>query len=145
MAMLGRRDGRPCTKLEASRWFPILYLRPNPPGVGVVTMTASPGSGKVWSQARSVSSEATESLVVGKIATTAALTMSGITLETPAIARLLLATYGTAGQDYDEIWQFDGEALLPGELFALTAPQAFDAAGTWQASIKGFGFEVKVP
>lgn len=90
-------------------------------------------------------SDATETLLTGRVADTAALTVTGITLETEARAQLLLAQAGNAGADYDEIWRFDDPlVLLPGQLFAVVAGATFDAGGTWQANFKGGGFEVKL-
>jgi hypothetical protein len=88
-------------------------------------------------------SSGTETLLTGSVSTTTALTMTGITYETGTRARLLLAQAGTAGNDYDEIWApEDPLILLPGELFGIVAPAAFDAGGTWQLSVKGGAVEV---
>jgi hypothetical protein len=87
-----------------------------------------------------------EPACVGKVASTAALTTStsgGITFETAASKAMLLAHTGSAGQDYDELWTFDGLALLPGQSLGILAPAAFDAAGTWQLSVKGWGAVVQ--
>jgi hypothetical protein len=77
--------------------------------------------------------------LAGRVATTGALTMTGITLESAVRRRLLLAHAGAAGNDYDEIWSFADDPLYlsPGESIALVAEQAFDAAGTWQLSVTG--------
>jgi hypothetical protein len=105
----------------------------------------SPTTGTAIDVTRDVSDENAESLLTGQVATTGALTMTGVTLETPTRARLMLSQAGAAGVDYDELWTFGGFSLLPGELFAILAPAAFDAAGTWQLSVKGEAFEVRAP
>lgn len=83
-------------------------------------------------------------LLAGKVATTAALTVAGITLETSPRARMLLAGAGNAGNDYDEVWDLSDNPLVlaPGKLFAVCAGQLFDATGTWQASITADAVEV---
>lgn len=101
---------------------------------------ADPAGGASLDVVRKCSSEAVETLVSGKIATTAALTTTGITFESSPGRRLLLAHAGVAGASYDEEWRFDGagadsEPLLPGELFGGLAGQAFDAGGTWQLNL----------
>jgi hypothetical protein len=84
-----------------------------------------------------------EAVVTGQISATAALTMTGVTLETAVRMRMLLAHAGASGNDYDEIWApADPLILLPGQLAAITAGQVFDAAGTWQLSVKGGGVEL---
>lgn len=85
----------------------------------------------------------TETLLTGQVATTGALTMTNVTLETAVRARLLLAHVGASGNDYDELWTFDDPLiLLPGQLAAIAAGATFDAAGTWQLSVKGAGVEL---
>ena len=85
-----------------------------------------------------------EPLCTGQIATTGALTTSGITFETATKARLLLVQAGAAGADYDEIWTFDDPLiLLPGQCVGILAGQAFDAAGTWQLDFKGHCKELR--
>jgi hypothetical protein len=102
-----------------------------------------PTTGTAIDVVRNVSSEATETLLTGQVATTAALTMTGVTYETPTRSRLMLSEAGSSGFGIDEIWQFDDPFfLLPGELFGIVAPALFDASGTWQLSVKGGGVEV---
>jgi hypothetical protein len=96
-----------------------------------VTLDASAGDPQ-WPEAQ----------VAGKVSTTAALGVVGITLEGTNIRRISLATKGQAGQDYDELWDLQGLELNPGELIAVVAGQTFDVVGTWQASFKSWGFEV---
>lgn len=87
----------------------------------------------------------TGTLLTGNISTTAALTVTNITLETEVRERFMLVQAGNAGNDYDEIWMpTPGERLIlnPGQCLAIVAGQAFDAAGTWQLTIKGGGREI---
>ena len=84
-------------------------------------------------------------LPAGRIATTAALTASG-TFETAPLALLALSHAGSSGADYDETWRWIGNEadpliLNPGEMIGLNAVGAFDAAGTWQLTIKADGAE----
>jgi hypothetical protein len=96
---------------------------------------ASGGTDLDFTRHRSAS---TEALWTGQVAATGALTMTGVTYETPTRARLMLSQCGAAGADYDEIWTFDDPYFLaPGELVGIVAPALFDAAGTWQLSVKG--------
>ncbi|MEY4548245.1 MAG: hypothetical protein RL685_4440 [Pseudomonadota bacterium] len=83
-------------------------------------------------------------LLAGRIATTAALTVAGITFEAAPRARLLLAQAGESGKDYDEIWDLseDPMVLAPGQLWGLCAGQLFDAGGSWQLSVKGEAIEL---
>ncbi len=89
---------------------------------------------------RKNSSEAIETLVSGRIATTAAVSVSGVTYETPVKRRLALSQAGSAGADYDEEWRFDGISaeplyLQPGQLLGGVAGATFDAGGTWQLNL----------
>jgi hypothetical protein len=105
------------------------------------TPSANPAGGTAIDVVPDVSSSS-ETLLVGQIATTAALTMTGITLDTAARCRLLVSQAGLAGQDYDELWQLEGYSVGPGEVFALGAGATFDAGGTWQLGVKGYGVEM---
>lgn len=76
-----------------------------------------------------------------RISTTAALTVTGITFETPLIAEMHLSHMGTAGAFFEEVFQFNPTdsapiVLEPGQLLAVRAPVAFDAAGTWQLGVR---------
>lgn len=71
-----------------------------------------------------------------RIATTGALTVTGITFETQPIAEMSLSHVGAAGAFVDFTFEFD---MLPhpivlsaGQLVAVRNPAIFDAAGTWQ-------------
>lgn len=102
-----------------------------------------PVGGVPLSFSRDQSSPKAETLLSGRIATTVALTMTGVEYEPAPRATLLLSHVGTAGLDYDEIWSWeDPYSLLPGELCGIVAPATFDAVGTWQLSWKGGAVEV---
>ena len=84
-----------------------------------------------------------ETLLTGKVATTGALTMTGVVYETPTRARLMLSAVGSSGLEYDEIWEpKEPFYLQPGDIAGIVAPAAFDAGGTWQLSVKGYAIEV---
>lgn len=113
-------------------------------GTGGGSWDASAAGGSALDASRNLSSGA-ETLVDGRIASTGALTVTGLTFG-DVKARLLLAQVGNSGSDYDEIWRFDDPLiLLPNEVLGLVAGAAFDAGGTWQANIKGGGFEASLP
>lgn len=103
---------------------------------------SNPSGGAAYTMVRKrsdISSDA-ETLAVGRVATTAALTTTGITFETAPLRRLLLVGATAAGSTVTATWSFDGVDadplyLLPGQLLAISTEAAFDAAGTWQAVI----------
>lgn len=104
---------------------------------------AAASGGAAVDVVRNDSRYTTETLPVGRIATTAALTTTGIIFDTAAAARLALSQVGASGADYDEVWTFDDPLILiPGQTVAITAGALFDAGGTWQATIKGGGAEL---
>lgn len=75
-----------------------------------------------------------------RIATTAGLTVTGITFETVPIRHLSLSHVGAAGGFVETLWEFHAAEsqplqLEPGNLLAIRNPVAMDAAGTWTASI----------
>jgi hypothetical protein len=75
-----------------------------------------------------------------RIATTGALTVTGITFESDPLRLLSLVHVGAAGAYIEQSWEFrSGEAqpiqLDPGQLLAIRNPVAMDAAGTWQLSV----------
>lgn len=81
-----------------------------------------------------------------RIATTGALTVTGITFETQEFATMSLVHVGAAGAVYEaafEYWAADNYpiTLQPGQLLAIRNPAAMDAAGTWQAAITIDWFE----
>lgn len=76
-----------------------------------------------------------------RIATTGALTVTGITFETAPIAVMTLVHVGTAGAYAEAKFYFsamDGAPiqLEPGQVLAVRAPALFDAAGTWQLGVE---------
>lgn len=100
---------------------------------------ANPSSGAAYVMNRK-RSDGDETLGIGRIATTAALTTTGITFETAPFQRMLLSHVGAAGGAHDEAWRFDGvEAdpiyLLPGQLLAIAANATFDAVGTFELQV----------
>lgn len=75
-----------------------------------------------------------------RIATTAALTVTGTTWETNVIRTLFLGHVGAAGAHQEAIWEFNSSEsapviLEPGQALGLVAGAAFDAAGTWALSV----------
>lgn len=73
-----------------------------------------------------------------RIASTGALTVTGVTYETDPLATISLAHVGAAGAFTEWVWdanQHTPIVLQPGQLLALRNPVAMDAAGTWQFSI----------
>lgn len=75
-----------------------------------------------------------------RIASTAALTVTGITYETDPIATLTLVHVGAAGGFVTATWSFHATEsapliLSPGQLLAVRNPAAMDAAGTWQLGV----------
>lgn len=75
-----------------------------------------------------------------RIASTGALTVTGITFETVPFAVMPLIHVGAAGNFTDAVFELaaaeTGQALQlePGQLLAVRNPVAMDAAGTWQLS-----------
>lgn len=75
-----------------------------------------------------------------RISTTGALTVTGITFETPEFGTMLLVAQGAAGAYKEKIWEADAAdsapfVIRPGELVAIRNPAAMDAAGTWQLAV----------
>lgn len=76
-----------------------------------------------------------------RIATTGALTVTGITFETDPIRTVSLTHVGAAGAFFEQILEFGvsdagGPLVLnQGELLAIRNPAAMDAAGTWQLGV----------
>jgi len=76
-----------------------------------------------------------------RIATTGALTVTGITFETNEFATMPLTHLGAAGNFFEEVFEFNANesapiVLEPGQLLAIRNPQAMDAAGTWQVVVR---------
>lgn len=75
-----------------------------------------------------------------RISATAALTVTGITFEASPLKVMPLSHVGAAGAFFEEEFEFDDDAggpliLNPGELMAIRAGAAMDAAGTWQLAV----------
>lgn len=82
-----------------------------------------------------------------RVATTAGLTVTGITYETPEFATMSLVDVGTAGATKLMTFEFDAASggpvvLQPGEIFAVRNPVAMDAAGTWQLALTMDWYEI---
>lgn len=76
-----------------------------------------------------------------RIASTGALTVTGITFETVNLGELTLAHVGAAGNFYEHTYEFSLRnhpiELRPGQLLAVrVGPSAMDAAGTWSLGIE---------
>jgi hypothetical protein len=75
-----------------------------------------------------------------RIATTAALTVTGITFESDPLRTMSLVHVGNAGNYAEALWESHaGESypivLNPGQVLAIRNPAAMDAAGTWQMAV----------
>ncbi len=102
------------------------------------TVAVSGGAG--WDAARKYSADSLETLGVGRIATTVALTTTGYTFGSIVRRRMSLVHLGAAGSPHDEVWKFDGlEAepifLRPGQVLAIQTDAALDAGGTIQLKV----------
>lgn len=76
-----------------------------------------------------------------RIASTGALTVTGITFETVNLGELTLAHVGAAGNFYEHTYEFSLRnhpiELRPGQLLAVrVGPSAMDAAGTWSLGVE---------
>lgn len=82
-----------------------------------------------------------------RIATTGALTVTGITFESNPVRVMNLIHVGAAGGYTERVFEFNasdagGELVLnQGELIAIRNPAAMDAAGTWQLGVTVDWFE----
>ena len=111
---------------------------------------SNPSGGAAYTMVRKRSDGAAnhgETLGVGRVATTAALTTTGITFEANAIRRLAMSGSGSSGSIITATWSFDGVDadpiyLLPGELVALAAGATMDAAGTFELTVDVDAVEV---
>ena len=75
-----------------------------------------------------------------RIASTGALTVTGITFEASPLKTMSLTHVGAAGAYAEAVFEFDDDTggpliLRPGELMAIRNPAAMDAAGTWQLAV----------
>lgn len=76
-----------------------------------------------------------------RIATTGALTVTGITWEAVNIGELTLVHVGAAGAFYEAVYEFSVRShdveLNPGEVLGIrVGPSAMDAAGTWSLGVE---------
>lgn len=81
-----------------------------------------------------------------RIASTGALTVTGITFETTELATMPLTHVGAAGNYHDYIFEFGENNSAPihvqaGQVIAIRNPVAMDAAGTWQLAVQVEWFE----
>ena len=81
-----------------------------------------------------------------RIASTGALTVTGITFETNPIDEFSLVHVGAAGAYREAIYEYGSSVcqpiqLDPGQLLAIRNPVAMDAAGTWQLAVNIDWFE----
>jgi len=117
-------------------------------GTGAATAGGTPIADATKKLASSVDSECSAALGGDiRIATTGALTVTGITFETNPFRTMPLVHVGAAGAVYDRIFEFgNGETsplvLEPGQLLGVRNPVAMDAAGTWQLSVDVDWFEI---
>jgi hypothetical protein len=75
-----------------------------------------------------------------RIATTGALTVTGITFETDFMKVMTLTHVGAAGNYLERIFELHASEshpiiLRPGQLLAVRNPVVMDAAGTWQLAV----------
>lgn len=119
-------------------------------GAPTAGTASNPSGGAAYTMVRKRSDGSTtngETLGVGRVATTGALTTTGLTFEANAIRRMPLAGAGAVGTVVSASWLFDGQeadpiVLLPGELVAISAGALFDAGGTWELSVDVDAVEV---
>ncbi|RPJ39343.1 MAG: hypothetical protein EHM35_02625 [Planctomycetaceae bacterium] len=116
------------TPITAGRGLDLVRLTPDAPA------TADPSGGAAWTPVK-VNSISTESVGVGRIATTGALTTTGFT----ASARMRkhdMSQLGAANNNNVNFWRLVPEeepmVLRPGEAYALAASQLMDATGTFR-------------
>lgn len=72
-----------------------------------------------------------------RISTTAALVTTGVTFETIPMKVMPLIHVGNAGNSFEIVFDFNEHPciLRAGEVLAIRAGQAFDAAGTWALTV----------
>ena len=76
-----------------------------------------------------------------RIASTGALTVTGITFDSINQGCMSLIHVGAAGGYYEHVWEWSNRAhaleLAPGELLAIrNGASAMDAGGTWSISVE---------
>ncbi len=72
-----------------------------------------------------------------RVATTGTLTATNVTFETAPLKIMPLSHVGNAGNFFEQVMDFQDHPLTirAGEVLAVRAGQAFDAAGTWQLAV----------
>ncbi len=72
-----------------------------------------------------------------RIATTAGLTATGVTVEASDLAQIPLAGFGSIGSFQDMVVDLSANPIRlgPGEALVLTNPVAMDVVGTWQLAV----------
>ena len=112
-------------------------------GAPTSATASNPSGGAAYTMVRKRSDGSTtngETLGVGRVATTAALTTTGITFETAVLRRFPMSGSGSSGAVASATWLFNGVDadpiyLLPGELLAIAAGATMDAAGTFELAV----------
>lgn len=120
------------TPITAGRGLRLVIGRPDKAGV-------LPTGGATFSMAHKRDGD-TETLGIGRMATTGALTVTNFTLGVNPRQRMALAHLGAAGDNYDEVWRWGDDEpepiiLRPGWFVAVATEQALDAGGSLQLQI----------
>lgn len=108
---------------------------------------ATPSGGTALTVVKKDTADGASKVIDARIATTGALTVTGVTFETAPIREMMLVHVGAAGAYTDRVWEFNstdagGELVLnQGELLAVRNPAAMDAAGTFQLEVLVDWFE----
>lgn len=100
--------------------------------------TADPSGGAAFTPVRKATTATIETLGVGRVATTGALTITGFTASAP-IKSHVLTSLGAAGNigfsDFILDPFADPVVLAPGHALAVVAKQTFDIVGTFQVTV----------
>lgn len=111
-------------------------------GAGAATAggTAIPNANRKWTAGAASSEFDAANGGDIRIATTGALTVTGVTWETDPLATMTLTHVGAAGAFYETIFEFAPSesyeiVLEPGQLLGVRNPVVMDAAGTWQLGV----------
>ena len=101
--------------------------------------TSIPAANRKWSRSATSEFDVANGGDI-RIATTAALTVTGITWETDPIAMMTVSHVGAAGGFYETVFEFAPSesyeiTLEPGQLLGVRNPVVMDAAGTWQLGV----------
>ncbi len=116
------------TPVTAGRGLDLVRLTPDAPG------TADPSGGSAWTAVKARSSSS-ESVGVGRIATTGALTTTGFTASAQ-LRKHDMSLGGNVNNATINTWKFrleeENQVLLPGECLAFASTQLMDAVGTFR-------------